>query len=167
MRTILRKAFLALLLLALASCRSYVFLPVEVAYEKVSPPYVVSFVNGTGATFEIRPSVSGREAGYASVSVPPGGYFRAFLQVRRFTVGGGSSVVGAQVYASPYVEQAGADQAEIIFFQGEQRSQLISLAHPSWFEEYEQQEPAPKVLSVTLRDFSLVPLFPRGPLGGP
>lgn len=167
MRTVIRQAFLALLLLALVSCRSYVFLPVDVAYEKVSPPHVVSFVNATGAAFEVRPSESGRQAGYASVSVPPGGDFRTLLQLRRFTVGSGSSVPGAQVFASPYFEQSGADQAEVIFFQGEQRSQLVSLAHPSWFDEYEQQAPVPRVLAVTLRDFPLVPLFPRGPLGGP
>ena len=167
LRQVLRQGFLALLLLALASCRSYVFLPVDVAYEKISPPYVLSFVNETGAAFEVRPSESGRHAGYPSVQVPPGGDFRALLQLRRFTVGSGSAVAGAQVYASPYFEQAGADQAEVIFFQREQRSQLVSLAHPSWFDEYEQPSPSARVLVVTLKDFPLVPLFPRGPLAGP
>ncbi len=163
----LRRAVVAFALLGLAACRSYVFLPVDVAYEKLSPPYVVSFVNRTGAPFDVLPSSTGQQRGYASVSVPPGGSFRAILQLRRFSVGTGSSVQGAQVLDSPYFEQAMADKAEVRFQQTEPRSILIALQHPSWFSEYEKADAAPLELVVPLRDFPPEPLFPLGPRAGP
>lgn len=160
-------AALALLAVALSACTTYVFLPVDVAYDKLSPPYVVSFVNETGAPFEVRPSSAGAQAGYTNVRVAPGESFKAILQLRRFTVGKGSSVAGAQVIDGPFFEQSPPDKAEIRFVQGDPRSMFIALQHPSWFDEYSRPDAAPKELVVPLRAFSLTPLFPRGPPGGP
>ncbi len=153
--------------LALGACTTYVFLPVDVAYDKLSPPYVVSFVNETGAPFEVRPSSAGAQAGYTNVRVAPGENFRAILQLRRFTVGKGSSVTGAQVIDGPFFEQSPPDKAEIRFVQGDPRSMFIALRHPSWFEQYARPTAEPVELIVPLRAFSLAPLFPRGPPGGP
>ena len=136
-------AALALIAFALGACTTYVFLPVDVAYDKLSPPYVVSFVNETGAPFEVRPSSTGAQAGYANVLVAPGESFKAILQLRRFTVGKGSSVPGAQVIDGPFFEQSPPDKAEIRFVQGDPRSMFISLRHPSWFEGYVRQDASP------------------------
>jgi hypothetical protein len=165
-RTLATFALLALVA-TIAACKSYIFLPVDVAYEKLSPPYVVSIGNETGAPFEVRPSRAGANAGYAVVRVPAGGTFKAILQLRRLTVGAGSSVAGAQVLDNPYFEQAGADQAELHLVQGDPHSLLIAIQHPSWFDEYVRQDAAPVELSVRLREFSRVPLFPRGPQVAP
>ena len=164
-----RLAALALFALSLAigGCVRYVFLPVDVAYHKLSPPYVLNFVNETGAAFEVRPSSTGAGAGLANVHVPPGESFKAILQLRSFTVGAGSSVPGVQVVDGPYFEQVPPDKAEIRFVQGDPRSIFISLQAPSWFDQYEQPDAAPMELVVALRGFTLVPLFPRGPRGGP
>jgi len=153
--------------LAIAACTNYVFLPVDVAYDKLSPPYVVSFVNQTGAPFEVRPSGTGARAGYTNVSVAPGESFKAILQLRRFTVGKGSSVAGAQVIDGPFFEHSPPDKAEIRFLQGDPRSIFIALQHPSWFDEYSRPAAAPVELIVPVRAFALAPLFPRGPPGGP
>ncbi len=163
----LRRGLALLALLALGACTTYVFLPVDVAYDNLSPPYVVSFVNETGAPFEVRPSSAGAQAGYTNVRVAPGESFKAILQLRRFTVGKGSAVAGAQVIDGPFFEQSPPDKAEIRFVQGAPRSMFIALRHPSWFEEYSQPEATPKVLVVPLRVFTPAPLFPRGPPGGP
>lgn len=160
-------AALALLALTLGACTTYVFLPVDVAYDKLSPPYVVSFVNETGTPFEVRPSSTGTRAGYSNVRVAPGESFKAILQLRRFTVGKGSSVAGAQVIDGPFFEQSPPDKAEIRFVQGDPRSMFIALSHPSWFEDYSRPTAAPVELVVPVRAFALVPLFPRGPPGGP
>ena len=169
--TAFRRSFAVLVLLALAgflaACKSYIFLPVDVAYEKLSPPYIVDFVNQTGSPFDVLPSSTGKLAGFAPVSVMPGQSFRAILQLRRITVGAGSTVVGAQVVDSPYFEQSPPDKAEVRFVQGDPRSKLIALQHPSWFTEYERTDAMPLVLAVTLRDFSPAPLFPRGPRAEP
>lgn len=149
------------------ACKSYIFLPVDVTYEKLSPPYVVSFVNLTGSPFDVLPSSTGKLAGFAKVTVPPGASFRAILQLRRITVGAGSTVAGSQVMDSPYFEQAPPDKAEVRFEQGDPRSKLVALQHPSWFTEYERTDATPMVLVVPLRDFSLAPLFPRGPQAEP
>lgn len=160
-------AALAFLAVALSACTTYVFLPVDVAYDKLSPPYVVSFVNETGTPFEVRPSSAGAQAGYTNQRVAPGESFKAILQLRRFTVGKGSSVAGAQVIDGPFFEQSPPDKAEIRFVQGDPRSMFIALRHPSWFDEYAQPDATPMELVVRLRGFALTPLFPRGPPGGP
>ncbi len=162
-----RVAFLLLFALAAAGCTSYVVLPVDVRYEKVSPPYVVTFVNETGAPFDVRPSASGAQAGYANVAVLPGEKFSAILQLRQFTVGAGSSVRGAQVLDSPFFEHSPPDKAEIRFLQRDPHSLLVAIRHPSWFEPYAQTTTAPMELIVPVKAFSLRPLFPRGPTGGP
>lgn len=159
--------FLLFFALGAAGCTSYVVLPVDVRYEKVSPPYVVTFVNETGAMFEVRPSESGRQAGHANVAVAPGGRFSAILQLRQFTVGAGSSVPGAQVLDSPFFMHSPPDKAEIRFVQGDPRSLLVALRHPGWFEPYAQPTTTPRELIVPVKAFSLSPMFARGPSGGP
>jgi len=167
----LRRAWACCALLALAAalaaCRSYVFLPVDVAYEKLSPPYVVSIVNDTGAPLEVLPSSTGTRAGYAGVRVPAGGSFKAILQLRSVSVGAGSSVAGAQVLDNPYFEHAPPDKAEMRLKQGDPHSLLIAIHDPSWFSEYQKSEAAPIELVIPLRRFSRAPLFPQGPRGGP
>lgn len=170
-KALIHRSLVALALLAftlaIGACTTYVFLPVDVSYDKLSPPYVVSFVNETGAPFEVRPSSTGARAGYTNMRVAPGESFKAILQLRRFTVGKGSSVAGAQVVDGPFFEQSPPDKAEIRFVQGEPHSMFIALQHPSWFDEYAQPAAAPAELVVPVRAFSLTPLFPRGPPGGP
>lgn len=167
----LRLALTVLALLALAggvtACKSYVFLPVDVIYEKLSPPYVVSFVNQTGAPFNVLPTKTGKEAGQQKVTVPPGGTFAAILQLRRITVGADSAVRGVQVVDGPYFEQGGPDKAEVRFIQGEPRSLLVALQHETWFTLYERPDAVPVTLVVSLKDFPSAPLFPRGPQAGP
>ena len=167
----LRRAFSRLALLvsvaALSACKTYIFLPVDVTYEKLSPPYVVSFVNETGSPFEVLPSSFGARTGHPNVRVAPGDSFKAILQLRRFTVGTGSSVAGAQVIDGPYFEHSPPDKAEIRFRQAQTRSMLLALQHPSWFDEYESASASPVELRVSVRAFGLTPLFPRGPPGGP
>jgi len=163
----LRRMLLPAVALAAAACTSYVVLPVDVNYEKVSAPYVVTFINQTGAPFEVRASESGRRTGYGNVAVAPGGKFSAILQLRQFTVGAGSSVPGVRVLEGPYFEHSPPDKAEIRFAQGEPRSLLVALRHPSWFEPYTQSAAEPIELVVPVKAFSLMPLFPRGPPGGP
>lgn len=160
-------AWVVLAALALSACATGVSLPVDVAAGKRSPPYLVSFVNQTGAPFDVLPSSAGRVLGQPSVRVPAGGSFEAILQLRRVTVGEGSSTPGVQVIDGAYFEQAMADKAEVRFFQDMPRSGLIALQHPSWFALAEQPGAAPILLVVPLRQFSLTPLFPRGPPGGP
>jgi len=167
-----RRGFAALaltvaLLATLAGCTTYVFMPVEVTYEKVSPPYVVSIVNETGNAFDVRPSRTGTSAGYAATRVPPGGSFKAILQLRRFKVGTGSTVAGAQVLENPYFEQAGADQVELRLAQGDPYSIFIAIQDPSWFDKYTMPAASPMELVVRLREMSRTPLYPRGPNAGP
>jgi len=167
----LRRSLMAFVLLALtwavAACKSYVFLPVEVAYEKLSPPYVVQFVNLTGTPFDVLPTKTGVDVLQPKVTVPPGGTFSAILQLRRIRVGAGSVVRGAQVVDSPFFEQAGADRAEVRFVQGDPHSLLIALQHESWFTPYERHDAVPVTLVVPLKDFPPAPLFPRGPEAEP
>jgi len=167
----LRRAVTTFALLALAAtiaaCKSYVFLPVDVVYEKLSPPYVVSIVNDTGAPFDVLPSSTGKRAGYATARVQPGEKFKVILQLRRFTVGAGSSVAGAQVLDNPYFEHAPPDKAELRLVQADPYSLFIAIQHPSWFDEYVKSDAAPVELVVHLREFSRVPLFPKGPTTGP
>lgn len=167
----LRRAVATFVLLALAAtiaaCKSYVFIPVDVTYEKLSPPYVVSIVNATGAPFDVLPSSTGKRAGYATIRVPPGQSFKAILQLRRFTVGAESTVPGAQVLDNPYFEHSPPDRAELRLVQNDPHSLLIAIRHPSWFDEYVRPDARPVELAVQLREFSRNPLFPRGPHGGP
>jgi hypothetical protein len=155
-----------LALLLLAGCAPAFILPVDVAAGRLSPPYLVSFVNETGAPFDVLPSERGRSLGQPAVRVPAGGSFEAILQLRRVTVGTGSAVAGAQVMDGAYFEQAG-DKAEVHFLQEVRRSALVALHHPSWFEGEAQPGAAPILLVVPMKGFSLRPLFPRGPPGGP
>jgi hypothetical protein len=155
------------LVLAVAGCKSYGFMPVDVAYGRLSPPYLVRLVNDTGAPFEVQPSKTGTVAGYAAIRVPPGDSFLTLLQLRRFTVGSGSSVRGAQVLDHPYFEHSSPDMAELRLRQDEPHAVLISIRHASWFEGYTRQEATPLELVVAVREFSRRPLFPRGPHGGP
>ncbi len=171
MRAAKRRAWATLALIAIAAtvtaCRSYVYMPVDVTYEKLSPPYVVSIVNDTGAPFDVLPSSTGKRAGFPAVRVAPGGNFRAILQLRRFTVGAGSQVPGAQVLDNPYFEHAPPNQAELRLMQNDPHSLLIAVRHPAWFDEYVSQHATPPELMVPLREFSRAPLFQRGPRGGP
>src|SRR4051812_14158400 len=98
-----------LAVLALAGCSSRTVLPVEVGDGQLSPAYLLSFVNETGAPFEVLPSSTGIEAGQPGVLVPPGGRFEAVLQLRRITVGAGSTTPGVQVVEGAYVEQGMAN----------------------------------------------------------
>ncbi len=151
----------------IAACTNYVFLPVDVAYDKLSPPYVVSFVNETGAPFDVLPSSTGTRAGYESVHVAPGESFKAILQLRRFTVGKDSSVAGAQLLDSPFFEHSPPDKAELRFMQDGPHSLLIAIQHPSWFNQYVKTAAKPIELVVPLHGFSLTPLFPKGPQAAP
>jgi hypothetical protein len=163
-------AFALFAILALGACSSRVFLPVQVTELKVSPPYVVSFVNETGAPFDVLPTASGREAGHPIARVHPGATFKTVLQLRRVKVGAGSSkssVSGVQIAEGPYFEPVIADKSEVRFMQGEPRSSLFSFQHSSWFSEHEWHDDTPTALLVPVREFSLSPLFPRGPRGGP
>src|SRR3954465_15996261 len=99
LRTIL--AALALFT-ALTGCVSRIFLPVHVTEVKLSPPYVVSFVNNTTAPFDVLPSDSGRETGHPIARVHPGATFKTVLQLRRVTVGAGSTNPGVQIVDGPY-----------------------------------------------------------------
>jgi hypothetical protein len=157
-----RLALTVALLATLAGCTTYVFIPVDVTYEKVSPPYVVSVVNETGSAFDVYPTRAGTSAGYAA-----GDTFKAVLQLRRFTVGAGSAVRGAQVLDNPYFEQAGADKVEMRLVQGDPYSIFIAIQDPSWFDEYTMPAASPMELVVRLREISRIPLYPRGPKGGP
>ncbi len=166
-----RRALVGFALLAFAvaisACKTYVFLPIDVSYEQLSPPYVVRIVNETGAPFYVRPSSTGTRAGYATVRVQPAESFKAILQLRRFTVGTGSSVPGAQVLDNPYFEHSPPDMAELRFTQSDPHSLLISIQSPTWFDKYVKSDAMPDELVVSLREFSRTPLFPRGPRGGP
>ncbi len=145
-------------------------LPVEVTPGELSPPYQVSFVNQTGAPFEVRPSRAGADAGTPIAIVPAGSTFTALLQLRRFTVGAGSAVQGVHVVDGPWFEQSPPDQAEIVFVQGDPQPVLIALGDASWFGAdgaKARAGVAPRVLLVPLRTFPVAPLFPRGPPGGP
>lgn len=93
--------------------------------------------------------------------------FEPFLQLRQFTVGAGSSVRGTQVLDSPFFEHSPPDKAEIRFLQRDPHSLLVAIRHPGWFEPYAQTTTAPMELIVPVKAFSLRPLFPRGPTGGP
>lgn len=167
LRLALARFALFALATTLVACRSYVFLPVDVAYEKLSPPYVVSVVNDTGAAFEVLPSSAGARTGYASVSVPAGGSFKAILQLRSVRVGAGTSIAGAQVLDNPYFEQAPPDKAEMRLKQADPHSLLIAIHDPSWFGEYENSAAAPLELFIPLQKFSRRAFFPQGPRGGP
>lgn len=160
-------AFALFTALAISACATRVFLPVQVTEVKLSPPYVVSFVNQTGAPFDVLPSTTGRDAGHPVARVHPGATFKTVLQLRRVTVGAGSSVFGVQIVDGPYFEPALGDKAEVHFFQNEPRSSLFALQHPSWFSDEEWTDETPVALLVPVRQFSLAPLFARGPRGGP
>ena len=155
------------LLASVAACKSYMFMPVDVTYEKLSPPYVVHILNDMSAPFEVQPSSTGARAGYPPVRVTPGESFKAILQLRRFTVGVGSSVAGAQVLDNPYFEQAGPDKAALRLTQGNTYSIFVAIQDAAWFDGYERPDAAPVEIPVRLREFSRVPLYQRGPFGGP
>lgn len=152
--------------LAAAACKTFIDLEVDPAYEKLSPPYVVTFVNETGAPFEVLPSEYGK-ASHGNARVQPGETFQATLQLRRVRVGTGSSVKGLQVTDSPYFEHSPPNRAEIRFHQRDTHAILISLEHASWVEPYGRASGPSLELRVPVRVFSAAPLFPRGPPGGP
>ena len=98
-------------LLALTACTTYVVLPGDVGYEKVSPPYVLTVENATGQALTVAPSAFGRVKGYAPLAVPAGATFDLLVQVRRFRIGKDDRVGGHQVGGDLQRVVAGDDGA--------------------------------------------------------
>ena len=158
-----RRALAALALAAgLAACTSYVFPPADVAYEKLSPPYVVALVNDTGSSFAVLPSSSGARAGRGAVLVAPGATFEAILQLRRF-----AGEASAQLVDNPYFEQPRPGAAALRLVQIEEHALSIDLRDPSWFEPYRRPQAAPLELRVVLHELPGEPLFAGGPRAAP
>jgi hypothetical protein len=158
----LAAAALGAVVALLAGC-TYVFLPVDVHYDKLSPPYVLKLVNDTNAPVDVLPTREGAKAGHPRVTVKPGDSFSAVVQLRRFTVGAGSSVHGAQLVETPYVQHVSANLAEMSLEQARPRWLRLSLGHPSWFDAYSRTERMPAQLIVPLGSVGIDPFFSNGP----
>jgi len=136
-------------MLMLAACTTYVVLPGEVDYEKVSPPYVLTVENATGRAVTVEPSAFGRNQGFAPQVVPAGGSFNLLLQVRRFRIGNQDRVGGHQVLDSPYLEQDGANTAVARLRHAEPYDLVIDIESERWFDP--QESSVAKAVPVRLR----------------
>lgn len=156
-------ALLLAALLALGGCTTYVVLPGDVHYEKVSAPYVVTVENATGREFSVAPSGFGRDRGLGAIVVPPGGAFDLLLQVRRFRIGNDDRVGGHQVLNSPYLEQDGANTAVAKLRHAEPHDLLIDLESERWFDAQESDTAQAIPVRIRLADFRPVRWLRNGP----
>ena len=159
-----RYLFALALAAALAGCYKYVFLPGEVQYETVSPPYVLQVANRTGRPFTVEPSEFGRARKLPSQPVPDGGSFELLMQVRKFRVAG-SDITGAhQVMDAPYIEQAvGGNTAVIVVRDPIARDLTVDLESPKWLAPREISTAQPPPLRMEIRDFAPRRWFIDGP----
>lgn len=151
------------LVAALAGCYKYVFLPGEVKYETVSPPYVVQLANRTGRPFTVEPSEFGRYKKFSGQLVPDGGSFDLLMQIRKFRVTE-SDITGAQqIMDAPYIEQEGGNSAVIRVRHAELSTQTIDLDSARWLAPRESTTAQPAPLIIELRDFAPRRWFLNGP----
>ena len=148
-----RWAALLLVLALLAGCYTYVFLPGEVSYETVSPPYVLQIVNRTGGPFSVEPSAYGNEKGFAPQRVPEGASFDVLMQVRRFRIGDRDRTGAHQVLDGPYIAQQGANTAVIRLRHNELYFLAIDLESERWFAARATSEPVASPLTIEIESF--------------
>jgi hypothetical protein len=151
------------LLATLAGCYTYVFLPGEVSYEKVSPAYVLQVVNRTGNAFSVEPSTYGNEKGFPVQTVSDGASFDVLMQVRSFRVGDRDRVGGHQVVDGPYTAQEGANTAVIRIRHRELHLLTIDLESNRWFAPRTGATPTATPLRLELRNFEPKRWFRTGP----
>lgn len=151
------------LVAALAGCYKYVFLPGEVQYETVSPPYVLQIANRTGRPFTVEPSEFGRNRKFSGQLVPDGGSFELLMQIRKFRVTGGDITGAQQVMDAPYIEQEGANTAVINVRHAGLSTQSVDLDSPRWLAPRESATAQPAPLIIELRDFTPRRWFLNGP----
>ena len=148
-----RFLFAAALLATLAGCYTYVLLPGEVSYEKVSLAYVLHIVNRTGNAFSIEPSAYGSENGFPVQPVADGASFDVLMQVRSFRLGERDRVGGHQVLDGPYVAQEGANTAVIRVRHRELYLLTIDLESDRWFTARTSATPTAAPLELKLENF--------------
>ena len=148
-----RQGLLVAALLALAACTTYVVLPGDVGYEKVSPPYVLTVENATGQALTVAPSAFGRLKGYVPLAVPDGATFELLVQVRRFRIGKDDRVGGHQVLNSPYLEQDGANTAVARLRHAEPHDLVVDIESERWFDARESATAQAIPLRIRLVDF--------------
>jgi hypothetical protein len=155
-----RILFAAALLATLAGCYTYVLLPGEVTYEKVSPAYVLHIVNRTGTAFSIEPSAYGQEKGFPVQPVANGAGFDVLMQVRSFRLGERDRIGGHQVFDGPYIAQEGASTAVIRIRHRELYLLTVDLESDLWFAARTSAAP----LELALDNFEPKRWFRTGPL---
>ena len=153
----------AALLATLAGCYTYVYLPGEVSYEKVSPAYVLRIANRTGSAFSIEPSAYGEEKGFSVQPVVNGASFDVLMQVRSFRVGERDRVGGHQVLDGPYIAQESANTAVVRVRHGELYLFTIDLENEKWFSPSTASTSTPPSLKVEIENFEPKRWFRAGP----
>ena len=153
----------AALLATLAGCYTYVYLPGEVSYEKVSPAYVLRIANRTGSAFSIEPSAYGEEKGFPVQPVVNGASFAVLMQVRSFRVGERDRVGGHQVLDGPYIAQESANTAVVRVRHGELYLLTIDLESEKWFSPRTASTSTPPSLTVEIENFEPKRWFRAGP----
>jgi hypothetical protein len=156
--------FAAALLATLGGCYTYVFLPGEVSYEKVSPAHVLRIVNRTGNAFAVEPSAYGEEKGFPVQPVVNGASFDVLIQVRSFRVGKRDRVGGHQVLDGPYIAQEGANTAVVRVRHRELYLLTIDLESEKWFSPRAAATPTATPLKLELeKNFEPKRWFRAGP----
>ena len=150
-------------LLSLAGCYTYVVLPGEVTYEKVSPPYVLQILNRTGSDFSVEPTSFGRKENLPVQKVGNGASFEVLMQVRGFRVGKNDRVGSHQVLDGPYITQDGSNTAVIILRHSEKYDVVIDLESEKWLESRSGPTPSPTVLKMEIENFTPKRWFRAGP----
>lgn len=158
-----RFLFAAALLATLAGCYTYVLLPGEVTYEKVSPAYVLHIVNRTGNAFSIEPSAYGEEKGFPVQPVADGASFDLLIQVRAFRVGERDRIGGHQVFDGPYIAQEGANTAVIRIRHRELYLLAIDLESEKWFSPRTASTATPPPLKLEIENLDSRRWFRAGP----
>jgi hypothetical protein len=147
----------------IAGCYKYIQLQIEIEYEKISPPYVLQIENTTGKKLILLPNASGISQGFEGIPIEPGESARILLRVRKFKVSPDDHTGSNEIVTDPYIENAGARTAVIKFKSNRIYKFRIDLNSEKWFSQVETSEAAPKVLKVTLKDFTKQRWFIGGP----
>jgi len=145
------------------ACYQYIQIPIDIQYEKISPPYLLQIENATTGDLIIEPNGYGRNRSFPEKTIQPNEIVKILLQVRKFKVSPTDLPGSNEVVSGPYIENAGAKTAVVKFKNGVFYNFYIDLDSAGWFTSVESSTPTPRILEVRLEDFNKSRWFIRGP----